>query len=71
MTPSRRMIATSLLCLLLGAVLALAGPPNAAAEKLPVDCSGRRSECFTQRTCTQWIDHVCYEITTSKWYWYT
>ena len=67
----RRTIAASLLAVLLGGMLGLVGPRTAAAEKLPVDCSGRRSDCFSQRVCTQWIDHVCYEITTSKWYWYT
>jgi hypothetical protein len=66
----RRTIAASLLAVLIGSILGLAGPRRAAAQKLPVDCSGRRSDCFTQRNCTQWLDHVCYEISTSYWYWY-
>lgn len=54
----------------LGAALALAAPRPAAAEKLPVDCSGRRASCFERRTCTQWTDHNCTERTTEYWYWY-
>ncbi len=54
----------------LGAGLALVRPTPADAQKLPVDCSGRKSSCTTIRNCTQWLDHVCYEYTTSFWYWY-
>jgi hypothetical protein len=54
----------------LGAALALTVPRTAVAEKLPVDCSGRRTSCFERRTCTQWVDHVCTERTTEFWYWY-
>lgn len=71
MKPIRRTIAFSLLSVMLGAVLGLVGPHKATAQKLPVDCSGRRSECTTIRSCSEWHDHVCYEITTSIWYWYT
>jgi hypothetical protein len=54
----------------LGATLALAVPRTMVAEKLPVDCSGRRTSCFERRTCTRWVDHNCTERTTDYWYWY-
>jgi hypothetical protein len=70
MTPSRRTLAFTLLSLMLGAVLGLVEPGKAQAEKLPVDCSGRKSDCTTVRNCTQWVNHVCHEYTTNLWYWY-
>jgi hypothetical protein len=70
MTPSRRIAAISLLSIMLGAVLGLGSPKAAQAEKLPVDCSGRRTDCFSSRTCTEWVDHRCIEITSRFWYWY-
>jgi hypothetical protein len=54
----------------LGATVALATPRPAAAEKLPVDCSGRRSSCYERRQCTRYVEHVCVERTTEYWYWY-
>lgn len=54
----------------LGGVLAALSPSPAEAEKLPVDCSGRKTDCTTIRNCTKWVDHVCYEYTTNFWYWY-
>lgn len=70
MKPSRRTIAFSLLSVMLGAVLSLTGTGQASAQKLPVDCSGRKTDCTSVRTCSEWHDHVCYEYTTSLWYWY-
>jgi hypothetical protein len=70
MRPSRRIITFSLVSTLLGAVLGLAAPPKARAQKLPVDCSGRKSSCTTVRVCSEWHDHVCYEFQTNFWYWY-
>ncbi len=67
---TRRAIAFSLLSVLLGAIAGLGGPRNAAAQKLPVDCSGRKSDCTTVRTCSEWHEHVCYEYTSNMWYWY-
>ncbi len=55
---------------LLTTALALVVPRPAAAEKLPVDCSGRRASCYEKRSCTLWSDHVCTERTTEYWYWY-
>lgn len=66
----RRFSLLSLLAFVLGGALALARPGTAQAEKLPVDCSGRKSSCTDVRNCTRWVDHVCYEYTTSYWYWY-
>ncbi len=54
----------------LTSALALFAPATAAAEKLPVDCSGRRTSCFEQRTCSRWDAHQCVERTTEYWYWY-
>ncbi len=71
MKPSCRVLAFSLLSILLGAVLGIGSPGTARAEKTPVDCSGRRSDCYTYRSCTEWADHRCLEITTRYWYWYT
>ncbi len=71
MRSTRRFLLLAVLGLGLGAALALLHPTTAAAEKLPVDCSGRRSDCTSVRNCTQWQDHVCYEYTTNFWYWYT
>jgi hypothetical protein len=70
MKPSFKVAAVSLLSMLLGAVLGVGNPRAAQAQKLPVDCSGRKSDCHTQRNCTQWSAHTCYEFTTNKWYWY-
>jgi hypothetical protein len=70
MKPPRRAIAFSLLSVALGAVLSLAGTSRASAQKLPVDCSGRKSDCTTVRSCTEWHEHVCYEYTANMWYWY-
>jgi len=70
MKPIRRTIAFSLLSVMLGAVLGLIGPHKATAQKLPVDCSGRKSPCTTVRVCSEWHDHVCYEYQTNHWYWY-
>lgn len=70
MKPTRRAIAFSLLSVLLGAIAGLGGARNAAAQKLPVDCSGRKSECALIKNCYQWYDHVCYAYETRLWYWY-
>ncbi|HWA55977.1 MAG TPA: hypothetical protein VG692_01925 [Gemmatimonadales bacterium] len=66
----RGTILLSAAALVAGGALALIQPTSAQAEKTPVDCSGRRTECTTIRNCTEWHDHVCYELTTSFWYWY-
>jgi hypothetical protein len=71
MTPARKFFITILSSLTLGASLGLADPSSAAAQKLPVDCSGRKSECTTVRVCSEWHDHGCWEYTTSFWYWYS
>lgn len=70
MKPSHRTMAFSLLSVMLGAVLGLVGPRNAAAEKLPVDCSGGRADCYIYRVCSEWVNHRCMEIDTRYWYWY-
>lgn len=70
MKPNRRAIAFALLSVLLGAIAGLAGPRKAEAEKLPVDCSGRKTDCKLVKGCTEWHDHVCYEYTSNMWYWY-
>lgn len=66
----RKSLLLAVLSLGLGAGFAFFGPSTAQAEKLPVDCSGRKSDCTSVRNCTQWLDHVCYEYTTNFWYWY-
>lgn len=66
----RRFLLLSLLSFGAGSAFALAYPSIAEAEKLPVDCSGRKSSCTDVRSCSQWINHVCYEYTTTYWYWY-
>jgi hypothetical protein len=71
MTSARKFLVATLSSLILGGALGLAGPSPAAAQKLPVDCSGRRSDCTTVRVCSEWHDHVCWEYTSSFWYWYT
>jgi len=70
MTAVTKAAAVSMLGMLIGAAIALGSPPPVAAEKLPVDCSGRVSECFKNTTCTEWVDHGCRERTTEYWYWY-
>lgn len=63
----------ALLPVLVGIVstaLALTVAQPAAAEKLPVDCSGRRASCYERRSCTLYSSHVCTERTTEYWYWY-
>ena len=56
---------------ILGATLALTLPSTAVAEKLPVDCSGRKTSCFERRQCTRYnSDHQCVERTTDFRYWY-
>ncbi len=56
--------------LLAGTAIAGLAPRPAQAEKLPVDCSGRKTSCYEQRSCSQWINHVCYEYTSYFWQWY-
>jgi len=70
MKPSRTIASISVLGITLGAVFGLSRPRVAQAEKLPVDCSGGRAECYTYRTCSQWVNHRCFEIDTRYWYWY-
>lgn len=55
---------------LTGAALGLMTPQVAAAEKLPVDCSGRYTDCFERKQCTKYVEHQCTERTTEFWYWY-
>lgn len=54
-----------------GVAIAVATPQPVAAEKLPVDCSGRYTDCFEQRQCTKYnAEHVCTERTVLIWHWY-
>jgi hypothetical protein len=71
MRHSRNIAAAALFAALAAGTLTLARPTPAAAEKTPVDCSGRRTDCFLRKECTQWIGHTCYEYTSRMWYWYT
>lgn len=32
-------------------------PAPLQAEKLPVDCSGTVTECYTHRTCAEWLQN--------------
>lgn len=58
---------------LAGAVLGLTVPQVLKAEKarLPVECSGRYTDCFERRVCTKWnSEHACVERTTEIWHYY-
>jgi hypothetical protein len=56
---------------LTGAALGLMTPDTAVAEKLPVDCSGRYTDCFERKLCTRYnAEHNCTERTTEIWHWY-
>lgn len=56
---------------LTGAVLGLTVPQTAAAEKLPVDCSGKYTDCFERKLCTKYnAEHACVERTTEYWHYY-
>ncbi len=46
-------------------------PAPLNAQKLPVDCSGRATECYTHRTCAEWVqNNRCLEYHTEVWRWY-
>jgi hypothetical protein len=40
------------------------------AQKVPVDCSGRTSICYTYDRCSGYEGTWCTEWTTTWWYWY-
>jgi hypothetical protein len=58
---------------LAGAALGLTVPQVAQAEKerLPVECSGRYTDCFERKLCTRYnSEHACIERTTEMWHYY-
>ncbi len=49
----------------------LASPTALRAQKLPVDCSGSKSDCYTHRFCADWVSNErCREFHTEIWRWY-
>lgn len=49
----------------------IARPAPLTAQKLPVDCSGAKTECYTHRACSEWIqNNRCLEYHTEVWRWY-
>lgn len=57
---------------LTGALIGLSVPQTVQAEKrLPVECSGRYTDCFERRVCSRYnSDHECIERITEIWHYY-